>query len=437
MSSHDQLIKTLFSKEEMPKDMGVLISILLGIVGFTLSICVINYNIEATEDKVHAMLSDTTNFIKSENGRLDTLILGAKEDYRNYLDSLSNYDSIKIFNSKYHSINQSYSLEHDKVIITFDSLVHKNENWNNYFFKHSGLLYDRLFYSKDAIHLDTIISGLDKFYSSDLAEVSNQKKLFLNHYPKLLIWILFISMAIGFSFFLIPIFIFKIKHYKVDLDDWRKEVNVLFPILIIFILFIPLIISTDPKSSLLFKPLDVVPLFKIGIKSWGLHFNSIMPFIGPLFWLMLVFMMNSKVSSLLEKAKEENLELLESIRKDFETFFIVIAIFLGFTIFCTGNFVSVLNQLVGADENYTMFPSEFSITNGLMQTFFLIIIYLSINSNITYTQEKLKNSFPEKAATLKEVTKVKGALNYIKLLFAMFAPILGQGFQELLKLFST
>ncbi len=130
----------------------------------------------------------------------------------------------------------------------------------------------------------------------------------------------------------------------------------------------------------------------------------------------------------------ENIQLFVSAREDFETTFKFIAVFLAFTIFCTSLFINGLNDLTAMKDQGRFFPIETGFINGLMQTFFLLLIYFVVNASFQKIGKKIVQDGSTNANYANDILKGKTSMEYVKLILTILAPILGNGLQEMIKL---
>lgn len=428
------------------KSYGVLISILIGIVVFVVSTGIINSNIVPPNNNILIYLSDHTNYIDGKNGGEDTIFIKSDKEYKNYLDALykdSIFDLTNIKTVEFKKLNQFRKSRSNSTKIHLirdlkDNNLKEDPSGKStvYYFKKPKLLYNQIYFSKDSSKINITIDSLDSVYFQQYQGISQEKSFFYNHNPKFLLWIILISIAIGISFCLIPLFISEIKKYSKNLKVWEIISNFLSASLIISCLFIPLIISNSPSDSLIVKPLDMVSYFKTGITPKGLYYNSIMPFAGAFFWLVLVFSMNIQASKLYNDKTEKALKMFSLIQKDFEKYLIIISLLLAYTIFCTNTQVDALNSLIGAKSSFKLFPTEFSFINGLMQSFFLILIYFIVSSSFNAIKESIlqETTIAPDVVAIYDVDERKKALDYLKLALTLLAPILGGGIQEIIKI---
>lgn len=413
---------------------GGIISLLLGIIAFIFSSVYINYHINPEDEQVKVYLSTYTSFVESQDGTVDTFLLGSKELILEYLDSLESIGDIYLVDLERHHLKQEYSLLADSNVISFDTKKHKVDT--TFYFKYSNTLYKTLFYSTNVKKLFETINELDQYSARKVELATNKSRHLLNRYPQILVWALLISIVIGYSFALIPLFIGEIM----DLTDGGKDkiwLNYLgLAVLIIFCIFIPLIVVSVTGKNFLFKPADFEPLFHFGIKPSGLNLNSILPFAGTLAWLVLVLCTNRSVLGLSMKIENPKAAMASfvSLRKSFERNFILIAVLMAFGIFCTDILINTLNDLARTKGDYQFFPTQFAFVNGLMQTFILVLIYFVVNGSFQYTKSELVLKGSEEMVKTYKLDQGRKPLDYLKLILTILAPVLGSGIPELIKL---
>lgn len=359
----------------------VSIAILLGGFAFMLSVFILKCQITTDQDALAILYSDTTRYDESLNGSNDTL----------YVYSIQK--------------NQVESNSKDTII------------------------------SKDQL---SIVSKLDKHKIPIIEEGS--RKFFFNRFPGLMLWIMMISIAIGFSAFITPFLFVEIIRFSRSLHWSNWVASTLISVLLLAFLFVPQGFEmSNPKSSLLLFPKEVIDLLGYGVSAFGLFFNLSAPFIGAVFWLILVFNMNAFISKLANNLDNPKVadQLLE-VQINFEKYFIIIALLLAYTIICTRTFISAYNTMLNSDPSQPFFPVEFSLMNGLMQTFILTLIYLGITFNFNYIKEAINKS-PHKhkinPLSLQALNKEKQFPDILKIILTILAPLIGNGLQDLLKFF--
>lgn len=412
--------------------LGVLLTILLGISVFVCSVITLNRNINPGNVSLKLYLYDSSGFIKSQNGDIDTLLVNDRKNMLEYLDQLQKDSTIIQFNPAFHHVRKQYNLEENTITYMLDTSQHKT--FKKYHFKRSELIYNKLLFSLDSAHLDSSITQLDAKYAEKYVPYKESKRYFLNRYPQLMLWILLISIAIGISWSFIPMFTAKIRTYHVGSSKFSLFINIIIAAIIIIFLFLPIVFIHDSENNYLLKPLDFLNLFQVGLLPKGLWYNSIMPFAGSFFWLILVLTIITRIHDFGTTNSPENLQLFVAAREDFETTFKIIAVFLAFTIFCTSIFINGLNDLTAMKDQARLIPMEMGFINGLMQTFFLFLIYFVVNTSFQEIGKKIVQDGSTDTNSINAILKGKTSMEYVKLILTILAPILGNGLQEIIKL---
>jgi hypothetical protein len=466
---------------------GISISILVGLVVFTISVFVLIATVETNsyDEKMNIYFSNKTEFFKEIDGTTNNLVFFDKTIYDRYVKNIDR--TIFVVSDTAPFLKKTFDPKTNRYRYSFDEKK-VTEPKAGYYFQKSKYLDGKVFYSKYETKLTRFLREKDSITKQELAEkekqednekkfkkFQNSEKLFFNTHPKLLLWILLISMAIAFSFSVVPFLRSEIKNYRLQLADsktYRKSVA--FSLIVILLSIVPLLILVLDKFDYLIKPLDTVTYFSIGISQLGLHWNSLLPYFGVIFWLVLIFLkfavaektsaatetdeqwvingqeFVSKTSlienitaqseesvnkeSVVETIQAENAILtakqaiVGDIESKFESQFVMLAIFLAFTIFCTDLFVSTLSELIVLDDPNKIFPPQFSIMNGLMHTFFLGVIYLFVSGGLKRLKSKL---LINNSAT--ETTGGKSFITYFKLILTMLAPVIGGLVQKVLE----
>ncbi|WP_298514287.1 hypothetical protein [uncultured Kordia sp.] len=396
----------MFFKSNRPfAERGILFAILLGIVSYLVFAGIMYTNIKPTYTAYKS--------IEKANLMVDSTYTNVGIPFKeHYLQDLANIDKA----------------DTEKVILV------DNIERPNHFYKKSRLFENLLFSSENESYLHFTISGLDLKYAKVLGKNDIPNPYFLNSNPKMALWILLISIAVGFTFFLSPLFYAEIRRYNKDLSIGIRVGNIIFAVIVFAFLVIPLFMPSIIFPGILIKPTDVSIYFDTGFESFAIMYGATVPFVCTIFWLILIFTVNSKISQLYTSNSEKLLTRFKAIKDDVERYFLVIAFFLAFTIFCTDTLLSTLNAL-GPDAP-TLFPREFAFSNGLIQTFFLVLIYFGIQANFSRIKKgiQLNDSItPEDKENLKEHA---GFFNYVKVILTMLAPLLGSGIQDLIGLIS-
>ena len=485
---------------------GVRLPIFFGILGFVFSICFLTFNLNPKDGDLELILSDQTRFQDKNAEDPDTLFISNVDSYVGYLDSIKTDDKIfipqknnlasryewtkpidqpklflkqskillkgELFSSNDSSyldsvvdnldekferggsnFDKKYLLEieldnsvslHSETIQASDYEILKPKDESSIYLMSSRILSDITFASTEKTHLLNTINYLDEKYSEGFDKFSDKQKFFLNRNPKILLWFLLISMVIGFSFALVPIFIAEIKSLNAKIEDSKGLIlflNVLFSIFVIFCLFIPGFVVNLSDFNFSLRPRDMTSLFDSGMEPLGLLFNSIVPYVGPLFWLILILTLNTRANMLKLKvdstAKKPNSDekpdqIIESLRKDFDRYFVIIGIFLAFSIIATNVQITGLNSLLNQDEKILMFPVEFSLVNGFMQTFFLVLIYSVVNANLNFTCRKVGENENLPKARMNQLIENKDFKDYVKIILALLAPLIGTSLKTLI-----
>ena len=403
----------MFSKSRhRPKNETVLLtSLLLGILGATLSGTIIGkWGIIPEKGDLKSFVTTQTEYFEGKLSPTDTLFIGAQNRYQQYIDSITKNPAVFLWD------------------------VSKEDQGNKLFKLRSSLMKDTIFASFDSTLLKKSIEKYDSVFQEHLSSVSIKSHHFFNRHPQALAWILLISIAIGFSFAMIPVFLALTRFHNEELPSRTNRGNVIIAIFMILLLILPPLIQglwNSPK--VIIRPVDILATYGFGFKKWILYSAAIAPFAGAVFWLILVLTINSKISFLGENNVSNLSEKLISLRSEFENYFIVMALFLGYTIYCTSILIQVLNGFTYHANEYLVLPVEFSFVNGLAQTFFLVIIYLTINTNFLYIQRKILNVQEENKDSTKEVVlKGKKFTEYLKIILAILVPLIGSGIQELI-----
>ncbi|MEM6685634.1 MAG: hypothetical protein AAF617_07525 [Bacteroidota bacterium] len=388
-------------------EIGILASIFIGITGYLIFAWFMYRNVQPANDTYRSIVE------MQRLTTLDSTYTDAGLDLKDfYLRDVRRIDK-----------------EADTVISKI--LVDKVER-PNYFYKKSRLLKEVVFSSEDEAFLHFTISGLDLKYAKVLGKTDIPNPYFMNRNPKLALWILLISIAVGFTFFLSPLFYSEIRRYSSGLSTVVRVRNVLFSILIFILLVVPLFLPHKVYPGILFKPTDVSIFFDAGFSNAAIMSGATVPFVCAIFWLILIFTVNSKISQLYKVNSASMLLQFKIIKADVEKYFIAIAFFLAFTIFCKDTLLTTLNAL--SSKEPMLFPKEFAFSNGLIQTFFLVLIYFGIQANFSrikkgiYLNDSIKK---EEKEALEEETSF---FNYVKVILTMLAPLLGSGIQDLLGL---
>lgn len=392
--------------------LGSKIVIFLGAIFFVVSVIVLYTNVEPKSGDLVVYLSHQTEYIDGVNGDQDTLFFGAEKKYRSYLNSLQS----------------------DTSIILLDTSQHKVDR-KKYTYKRPHLLFDQEYYSSDSSGLYTLIDSLDRYYSDSLALISTEKKHFFNHHPRLLLWILMMSIAIGFSFCLLPLCTYKAKEINQG-ADLGLPVYFLLSAILVFCLFLPQIRS---GNTMFFIPVDMVSTFGFGVKKPGLFFNMTAPFAGMLAWIVLVFVIIAKIDRLKEQINEEEVKSsvvaeFSQIRSTFEGFFFIVALFLAYTLICNQTLIESLNALVNPTNDFKLFPTEFAFINGIMQTSFLALIYFVFNITFKSARKKILEEAPQEIITQYDLEKEnKTTKDLFAQIITILAPVIGSGILPLLE----
>jgi len=391
----------MFFKSDRPfAEKGILFSILLGIVSYLIFAGFVYKQIKPSQT--------TFSSVAEVNLIIDTTYSNIGAPFKsNYLKDL-----------------KALNLEHEVLCDAKER--------SGFVYKKSRLFEDLVFSSKDKASLHFSISGLDLKYAKLLGKTDIPNPYFMNSNPKMALWVLLISIAVGFTFFLSPLFYAEIRRYNQTLTPQVKVGNVFFAILVFVLLVIPLFMPPLIYPGILFKPTDTSIYFDAGFDKSALMLGATIPFVGTIFWLVLIFTVNSKISQLYQESSKKLVSQFKNIKADIEKYFLVIAFFLAFTIFCTDTLLSCLNSI--SIDKPTLFPREFAFSNGLIQTFFLVLIYFGIQANFSRIKKGLylDNSIDDKEK--ENLTENVSFFNYVKVVLTMLAPLLGSGIQDLISL---
>lgn len=388
-----------FKSKRSFAERGILFSILFGILGYLVSAGFIYKQIKPT----------TTTFDSIQEVRLAIL------------DTTYTNLGIPIKKNYLHDLNE-LNLKHG---IKYDLIERPG-----YSYKKSRLFEDLIFSSQDEASLHFAISGLDLKYAKMLGKEDIPNPYFMNKNPKIALWVLLISIAVGFSFFLTPLFYAEIKRYSCGLQRNVKIGNIMFAIIIFILLVVPLFLPPLVYPGILFKPTDTSIYFDSGFNSIALMYGATVPFISTIFWLILIFTVNSKISQLYKESAKALVTKFNSIKEDVERYFIVMAFFLAFTIFCTDTLLSTLNSL--SINQPTLFPREFAFSNGLIQTFFLILIYFGIQANFSNIKKGINSDATITDKEKEGIVEQQNFFNYVKVVLTMLAPLIGSGLQDVI-----
>ncbi len=402
----------------------VIASILLGALACAMSIYFISKNAQPKTGTLQLYLSNYTKYIDGVGGDKDTLFIGADKMYREYLDELKR-------------ILKPLGVDERKApIISKDTFCVQSRlaHQKYYCFRDTTKAGE---INQNSLLIEAAIFSIDSTYISKVKDISDEKNHFFNRYPKIMLWILLISMAIGFSFCLIPICLGATRKYWGG-PLWVKIVNLILPFVFVFFVLAPFIVSEGGSSDLLVKPNGIESVFEFGFKKNVFYYSSLIPFVGVICWLMFVFTISFKVSNLnFIKNTDDNLDTIkefEILRKHFEQSFIIIAILLAFTIGCNEIFISGLNDLVNAKPKNGLLPVEFSFVNGLVYSFFLMLLYFVINFSFQLTKNTCKEAASKQQIKKLELDKGKGFLDYLKLVLTIMAPMIAGSIESLVKL---
>lgn len=394
----------LFKSNRPARERGILISIILGILGHVVSAMFF-----------YSQITPDYEYFESP-AQLKTV----------QLDTIYTQEALeKLY----------INFEKDLVKISPDiSVVNttKNSNCTKKYHRYSEVFEEMLICHNDNDILQKTVSSIDIKYAKLLGNQPVSVPYFLNKHPKISLWILFISLAIGFSMFFIPFFYAGICYYAKRMPKSIIWGNVRISFLIAILLILPLFFYKVNHPNLLFKPTDMISYFGFGYSKATLFTGATLPFIGVIFWMILVLMINSKVSYLYENDFDTLVLKFKQYREALEKYFIVIALFLAFTIFCTDTLLRTLNSLTTSAPN--LYPTEFAYSNGLIHTFFLVLIYLGIHTNLSYIKQQINENATVSAAVKDDLKESKSFVSYLKVILTMLAPVIGSSVQEIIGL---
>ncbi|NOQ73206.1 MAG: hypothetical protein GQ574_14460 [Crocinitomix sp.] len=389
-------------------ELVTLLTILAGIIGFIVTFLILIHNINLEEQSYKTFVGFETKFQETNPKGIDTLILGAPQRYHEYIDKVVNDPNVDTVNGG-DAINPWHS-------------------------KESTILYKRTFYGQNERLLNDSITSFDNILKAHVDTLRPYKKHFTTRYPEALQWILFISIAIGFSMSLIPVFLGRISHYWSDISERVRKWNVIIALLILLSLILLQTIPGLLNPEILMRPVEIEPVFGVGFSYNSLIYTAVAPFIGPFFFLILILTINSYISILLRDNPTKLLRELDDIRLDFEKYFKIIAAFIAFSIISTSILLSVCNKFANASGDAVLFASNSSYINGFVQTFFLLLIYFSVSGNISYARKKLSAKVSVEALEENHIPDNQGFLDYLKIIAAILAPLLGTAAQDILSL---
>ncbi|WP_298422502.1 hypothetical protein [uncultured Kordia sp.] len=386
---------------------GILFSIILGILGHVVS--AMFFYAQITPDYEYFESPE-----KLKTVQLDTIYT------QKALDKVYN-----TFQKDLESINAD--------ILISNTIQHTN--CSKKFHRQSEVLTTKMICHNDNNVLQKAGSSTDIRYAKLLGNQPVSVPYFLNKHPKVSLWILFISLAIGFSMFFIPYFYIGIRYYAKRMSKSVVWGNVGISLLIAILLILPLFFYKLNHSNLLFKPTDMISNFGFGYSKATLFTGATLPFFGVIFWMVLVLMINSKISYLFANDFDTLILKFKPYRDALEKYFIIIALFLAFTIFCTDTLLRTLNSLTTVSPN--LYPTEFAYSNGLIHTFFLVLIYLGIHSNLNYIKQKINENATVSDTVKDDLKEQKSFISYLKVILTMLAPVIGSGVQEIIGLVSS
>ncbi|MEO0470541.1 MAG: hypothetical protein AAF206_13025 [Bacteroidota bacterium] len=209
----------------------VIWSILLGVLGFVFSVIVIRSFLNQNTGNVQLILSDHTEYIHGVNGERDTLFLLGKQEY---LVSMAKEANVEVV-----QLEQNDS--------SFQG--HRSAYFSDYGFQikaDSSLNVDSL-----ERKLRQFIINQEKQYEAFLPA----GKHFFNRNPRLLGWLILISIAVGFSCFMIPVFLLEILHYSQITGKKIAWMNLLPAVALIVALFLPQMLGKG--GEVLVYPMEV------------------------------------------------------------------------------------------------------------------------------------------------------------------------------------
>lgn len=380
-----------------------LIAILIGILGF-FSTYLITFITTTPDYTFYASCETAQKHVPIYNFPKDSINLVTKD----YLHDIASQPSIKL-------------IESNECVTEKGIFYAKSEFIETYFFS-----------SEEKKELTHIISALDYKYAKKLGRKNISSPFFFNKFPKAAAWIILISIATGISFFLVPFFLAGIRIYSEKLSFGMKVQNICFAVLILALLMTSQFLPDYLNAYMLLKPSQFVNYFGFGYSGFALIYGATVSFIGTLFWLILIFTINAKLNFLVKHDRTTLLSDFKNIKQDVESYFIVIAIFLSFSIFCTDSLIRSLNSFI--PNELPLYPTEFAFANGMVQTFFLILIYSGIRINFIRVQKLITNDATTSEADKDKVAEDKSFVSYLKVILTMLAPVIGSGIQEIIGL---
>lgn len=247
--------------------------------------------------------------------------------------------------------------------------------------------------------------------------ILSSEKFIYNRFPLLLIWIMSIGVLVGFGFSFIPLYIRKIQEYGFK---WRYF---LVAFLTIFTLFLPQLIIERFGPLNLLMPKDIQNSFGVGFTENALIFNSMIPFVPILFWIVAII--SILTASYNDKHDVQKIQILKS---EFETFYIVVAISMGLSIFCNNIYNMSINQVLQTTESFKVLPNEFAFINAIIYSFVLVLSYIFISG---YLNSLLINNATNQ---INNNLNNKTFYDYFTVILSMLAPLLGGWVADLVKL---
>ncbi|MEL6674689.1 MAG: hypothetical protein AAFR61_20940 [Bacteroidota bacterium] len=411
----------------------VIISIIFcGILAFALSLLHINYALKVREDPIALFLSDSTHYKEGLNGQYDTLMVGNQQAYRAYIRLLDSLPHIHLLDTAAQDSHKLIFAAYFGAPEAQDTL--KPSLSRPYFFTHSTYLLNRQYFSTDSAGLFNTIASRDSVLKSQFAPVETEGAYFINRHPNLIIWMLMMSIVTGFSYCMAPLFIAGIFKHGRGVPRPVLLTAIGSSLLIILVLIAPAIVAELLDKVSLVKPTDMANIFGVGFAETNLMIQSNVPFFGPLCWLVLVVIICYQVTQLKGFQEEETLNTYENLHRDFEYSFTLIALFLAFALLTTNTLFQSLNEIINAPDQAFFLPPEVTFINGIMQTFFLGLIYFAVNLVFSGAKASLLSAQGDDVIESHQLNKPKTPLDYLKLALTILAPILGSGIQELFKL---
>ncbi len=387
----------------------VLISLLLGMISFAFSYFFVASGVNtkiATEEPI-LYLAEFNSFKTNKFGP-DTIWIYKPGLRSEYIKEVTAHDKVEIYNSSKHDSNG--------YIISTNSLVE-----------------DVNFVSRKKSFLTEHMKSVNELYLAKVQTVKDINHRFFNHRASITFWMLLISIAIGVSSALTPLFLVLIWRYAKNQNIQMRVMNCAAGLTTIFALLFLTFVLVNFKTENIITPNEVADLFNVGFSKYRIIFTGNVPYIAPVFWVIMIIMFNGHITQTFRTNKQEFANKYQIFRKEMERYFVIIGIYLGFTIFCTSNLLSTLNYLLNCNDGYLIFPNEFSYVHGTMQTFLIVLIFFLVSGNLNYLKSQL--STDEIATTdAQSATGFARFFEVAKIVLTMLSPLLGSGLKDLLEL---